>query len=105
MYQSPNQFSDMANTPFGRSLWEFLNQRECIIRMSAVSEVRRPAVEGVSRLLLEKYKDRVREDRCKQMVGNMIRQIMEKNGFEHSTHNIKVRFGDLFTKGSRYSMK
>jgi len=104
MYLPAKQFTDIAKTKLGQALWAFLNQKECIIRMGAVSEVRRPAVEGVSRLLLKEFGNEVRTDRHKQMIGHMIRQILEKNGYRFSSHNVKVRFGNLFSKGSRYEL-
>ena len=70
--------------------------------MKAAAELRRLPVEAVSRLLLDEVGDAVRQDRVKQMVGSMIRQIMEANGYALDASNRPVLYGGVFTKASRY---
>jgi hypothetical protein len=70
--------------------------------METASELGRPAVEPLSRLLLKKFGKQIRNDRVKQMIGHMTRQVMESEGFSLHTQNLNVRTGGLFSKASRY---
>ncbi|MDD3311516.1 hypothetical protein [Pseudodesulfovibrio sp.] len=97
------KFADIAGTPLGKRLWAFLCDRENVIRMETAVDLGKPAAEAVARVLVESFGDDVRPDRVKQMIGHMIRQIMEANGFQLDSQNIPVRQDRrLFTKASRY---
>lgn len=98
----PGRFSDLAETTIGQELWAFLNEHDNLIRMDTASELGRPAVEALATRLVERFGDQVRENRIKQMVGHMARQIMEGRGFALYTQGVKVRTGDLFSTASRY---
>jgi len=100
-----NQFSNLYNTPFGREIWDFLNEHDNIIRMETASNLLRPAVEPLSKLLVKRFGSKIREDRVKQMIGHMVRQIMEDRNYKIVSNNIKIRFGDLFTRASKYKNK
>lgn len=102
MNYNSQQFSDLFNSKFGQDVWKCLNEHDNIIRMETASLLKRPAVEPLSEILVDKFGDDVREDRTKQMIGHMVRQIMEARGFAFNAHNIVIRFGDLFSRGSRY---
>ncbi|MCK4295291.1 MAG: hypothetical protein KAX28_01375 [Candidatus Marinimicrobia bacterium] len=102
MLYKAQQFSNVANTKLGNDIWNFLNQKENIIRMETASELRHPALESVAGRLLKKFGEAIKNDRIKQMTGHMVRQIMESKGFHLDAQNVKVRFGGLFTKASRY---
>lgn len=96
------QFSDLANQPLGKDLWQLLNRPDNLIRMETAIDLQRPAAEAVSRQLLETFGDKVREDRIKQMIGHMIRQILEARNYKISSQGVVVRTGGLFTKATRY---
>lgn len=85
-------------------MWEFLNEHENIIRMETACELGRPAVEAVASRLINKFVNELKDNnhRIKQMIGHMVRQIMERQGFQLDSQNMKVRTGGLFSKGSRY---
>lgn len=100
----PGRFADVANTALGRRLWRFLTEPDSVLRLEVASELRHPAVEGVANQLLERFGDEVRPDRIKQVVGHMVRQILEARGFALDAQNLRTRFGaGLFSRGSRYS--
>ena len=97
------KFADIAGTPLGIKLWEFLNQRDNIIRMETAVDLNKPAAEAVARVLIEEFREDVRPDRVKQMIGHMIRQIMEAHGYQLDSQNITVsQDRRLFTKATRY---
>jgi hypothetical protein len=102
MKYTPQQFSDLYSTKVGQDIWKCLNEHDNIIRMETASLLKRPAVEPMSEILVDRFDKDVREDRTKQMIGHMVRQIMEDRGFALNAHNIVIRFGDLFSRGSRY---
>ncbi|MBK7105545.1 MAG: hypothetical protein IPH62_09700 [Ignavibacteriae bacterium] len=100
---SPHQFSDLFNTPFGKDLWGFLNEHDNIIRMITASDLQRPAVEPLSEVLLSRFGKKIKDDRTKQMIGHMVRQIMEAYHYYYVSNNIKIRFGSVFNRASKYS--
>lgn len=98
----PWRFTDLAETELGLELWRFLNDRDNILRMQTASELKRAAVAAAATRLVEQFGDAVRQPRVKQMIGHMTKQVMEHNGFGPDTHNVRVRVGGLFSRGSRY---
>ena len=42
-------FSDIANTPMGKQLWELLNTEDSRIRMETATYLGKPALEGLQR--------------------------------------------------------
>jgi hypothetical protein len=95
-------FLNYYNERLGKDLWAFLNDHDSIVRMETASLLRRPAVEPLSELLIQKFGKKVREDIIKQMIGHMVRQIMERRGFKLEAKNIAIRFGTLFSRAARY---
>ena len=102
MNYNSQQFSDLFNKKQGQDIWKCLNEHDNVIRMETASLLRRPAVEPLSEILVDKFGDSIREDRTKQMIGHMVRQIMENKKFMLDAQNIVIRFGDLFSRASRY---
>lgn len=64
--------------------------------------LRRPALQGVEPQLLSEFGDEIRGDRWKQLVGRMVRQIMERNGYSLDQSGVRIRNGQLFTSAARY---
>jgi hypothetical protein len=99
----PGKFSDLASLSIGKKLWDFLTQQENIIRMETAVDLGKPAVEAVAGKLIERFGDDVRVDRVKQMIGHMVRQIMENRGYQLDSQNVKVlQDRRLFSKASKY---
>jgi hypothetical protein len=95
------QFAGLANTPFGKKAWKFLSSAEIVRDMETGSELGHPAVASIEERLLEEFGKDVLEDRTKQMLGHMVRQIMEKRGFVIDQQNVTI--GSVpFSKGTRY---
>ena len=102
MKYNSGKFSDLAELQLGKDLWKFLNEKENIIRMELATEFNKTAAESVSKPLLDKFGSDVEVNRVKQMIGHMIRQIMENKGYEMGSQNIKVTIKRLFSKASKY---
>ena len=88
----------------GSDIWEFLTSDESIVRMETATYLSRPAIEPMSPLLIEKFGSEIATDRIKQMMGHMVRQIMEQRGYRLQQGNVKINSRDnIFSRASRYS--
>lgn len=98
-----------------RQLWDFLSSKENIIRMITATEIGRPAAEAMSYRLEAYYKDKPKDItqlvQFKQIIGYMIKIIMEMFGYaveqkrvKNSSHFNPDTQKDLkyFTTASRY---
>jgi hypothetical protein len=98
----PGVFLTLYQTALGVRLWGILNEHENIVRMKTATALGRPAVEGLEEVLLDKFGTQVLEDRVKQMIGHMVRQIMESNGYVVDAQNVKITNGGPFSRATRY---
>ncbi len=102
MNYDAGNFSDLAELTLGKKLWEFLNRDDNVIRMETATDLGRTAAEAISKKLLEEFGDDVKVNRVKQMIGHMIRQVMEHRGFQINSQNVKVDDKRLFVKATKY---
>ena len=98
---NPERFSSLYASALGQRLWDFLTQPENVARLETASELSKPAVEGIEEQLLEEFREDVMANRVKQMVGHMVRQIMEQRDWVLDQTNVKVR-SVPFSKATRY---
>lgn len=99
----PGNFSDVSGTEFGVAVWAFLNEPDNLIRMETATYLSRPAVEPLSPVLLQRFTASDFNDRNKQMLGHMVRQIMEARGFAFDQSGVRItREGNVFSSGARY---
>jgi hypothetical protein len=96
------KFASLSDTDVGRRLWAFLTRPETIARLATATELGRPAVEGIEEPLLEEFGDEVMADRVRQMIGHMVRQVMEAEGFVLDQAEVKIR-SVPFAKAARYT--
>ena len=94
-------FQALANMKLGKALWTFLNEEETVTRMDTATDLGNPAVAGIEQPLLERFEGEVVGDRVKQMIGHMVRQVMEAEGYEIEKQNVTISSA-LFLKGTRY---
>jgi hypothetical protein len=100
---NPGSFSDVFNTEMGQRLWAYLNQQDNILRMETATFLERPAAEPLSPGLLATFGDAVRQDRIKQCIGNMIRQIIEPRGYQIDRQNVRIPADhNMFSSATRY---
>ena len=86
-------------------LIHFLYQPHIVQSMREMSDLGRPAVEGVGALLLDHFGDSVSEDPVKQRIGKIVKGVMESNGYIHDSYGHKTPGCPLFTSGSLYSRR
>jgi hypothetical protein len=99
------RYSDIADTERARSLWDFITSRDTIVRMTEASDRGKPAVLalGSREMMVKRFGEEVTGDRWKQMIGAMVRQVMEESGpFEIAAQGIKIGGDTMFSKGTRY---
>lgn len=101
----PGVFAALAATQLGTELWAFLASPESRLRMRTASDLGRPALEALEESLLEQFEVQVLEDRVKQMIGHMARQVMEHEGYEIDAKDVKMTGGAPFSRAARYKRR
>ncbi len=94
-------FQALGKTELGEKLWEFLNRTRNVDRMDTATDLGNPAVAGIEEQLLHEFGAELLDDRVKQMIGHMVRQVMTDEGYEVEQKNVKIGSA-LFSKGTRY---
>ena len=95
-------FSDVADTKLGKELWEFLNSHDAVLIMKTATYLSKPALEPLQPSLLEQFAEEVKSDRIKQMLGKMVRQIMEAQGYALDQVGVRLKQHPLFLSAARY---
>jgi hypothetical protein len=95
-------FREIANSALGQSVWKLVNEHDNFIRMETATFLSRPAVEPLSPILLARFGEEVRQDRAKQMIGRMVRQILERRGYQIDQQSVRISKPNMFTSGTRY---
>lgn len=98
----PQNFRDLYETQFGQALWDFMRREDNLIRMETASMLERPSVEPLAPNLILEFGDQIKDDRCKQMVGHMARQVMEALGYKLDRKSMRITRPNLFTTGTTY---
>jgi hypothetical protein len=98
----PQNFRDLAKTELGAALWAVLKHPHNLIRMETAALLDRAAVEPLAPILVAIFGDQVRDDRTKQMIGHMTRQIMEAMGYEVDRSGLRITRPSLFTSATTY---
>ena len=97
------RFSSTFSNEGGQEIWDFLNHGDNVIRMETATYLVRTAAEPLSPFLLSKFGGDIRAPRLKQMIGHMIRQIMESRGYHVDRNNVRITTTDnMFTSATRY---
>jgi hypothetical protein len=98
---NPDKFASLYASPLGQRIWAFIARNEQIARLETASELGKPAVEGIEEQLLAEFRGEILADRVKQMVGHMVRQILEQRGWVLDQADVKVQ-SVPFSKAARY---
>jgi hypothetical protein len=104
MNYDPGTFTALAATPLGRSLWAALTSASYVAAMTTATALGHPAVAGIESELLRDFGRDVLDDRVKQMIGHMVRQIMEQRGFVIDQQKVKID-SIPFYAGTRYKAR
>lgn len=112
-----NTFKALYAEEQGKAIWNYLNTEKSVTRMEAVSDVGKPAVLAVEEGLLSqcgvlervkhislpnKSDDDKHNDRIKQMIGAMVRQVMEHHGYQLHANNVKIPNSKIFYSAASY---
>ena len=98
----PGTFASEAGSETGRRVWEFLNSNDSLLVLETTTFLKRPALEGLQRQLQAAFGEDIEPDRYKQMIGRMVRQILEQHGYILDRTGVKIRVGNLFVTAARY---
>lgn len=83
----PGQFADLAETPFAKGLWVLLTEPatlNCILETAAVGL---PPLVQLEELLAPRFAvlpEGADPERCKTLCLNMVKQLLEAHGYEHT---------------------
>ena len=108
-HNTPDDFAagnvlELARSQMGIALWNFVNDHDNLIRMETATYLSRPAVEPLSPGLVARFGDEVRQDRVKQMIGRMVRQVMERRGYRMDQQSVRIPAdANMFSSGTRYA--
>ena len=99
----PDTFEAFFHSHRGPEIWAYLQSPDMILRMKTASYLGKPAVEPLSPALLRQFGGEITQDRYKQMIGHMVRQIMEHHGYQLDRSGVKIRRpGNMFYSASKY---
>lgn len=99
---NPQNFRDLYETELGQAIWQFMKRPENIVRMETATFLERAAVEPLAPGLLAELGPEIGEDRIKQMIGHMARQVMEAIGYEVERTGLRITRESLFSSAARY---
>jgi hypothetical protein len=99
---APQNFRDLFQTDLGQAIWAFMKRPENVVRMETATYLDRAAVEPLSPGLLRMFGPEIAEDRLKQLIGHMARQIMEAMGFQLDRTGLRITRESMFTTAARY---
>lgn len=98
----PQNFRDLYETDLGKEIWQFMKRPMNVVRMETATFLERAAVEPLAPGLLDKFGSEIGDDRIKQMIGHMARQIMEAIGYEVERSGLRITRESLFASAARY---
>src|SRR5262249_12332604 len=81
-----------------RALWTFLTREDNIVRMETAASLERAAVEALSDPLIAEFGVEISQREVKQVIGHMVKQIMESLGYEVE-RTLRITRPGLFTSG------
>ena len=100
----PDSFEKTFAYHNGAKIWEWLQSDQAVAQMETASYLRRPAVEPLSPQLKRLFEEQILSLKARQMIGHMVRQILEARGFHLSRANVRItRKGCAFRFGSAYA--
>jgi hypothetical protein len=96
--------------PSGPIIWTFLNEERTIDKMEASSSCSRPSVEPLASDLLAldfpgESSAEVLNDTCIRMIGHMVKQVMEAQGYIVVDERVPMSGNALFLEGACYGRR
>ncbi len=98
----PSADYELIDSGNGEKLERFLCTPVSLALLDGSVDFRKPAAQTIARPLLETFGERARDFRFRQLVGHMIRHLMEERGYVLDQMDVRIRDGVLFTRAARY---
>ncbi len=99
---SPQHFAS-AYARWGTELTLFLCNEVNLARAETASELGRPAAQALAQPLIDRFGDAAKDLVFRQLVGHMMRHIMEARGWILEQTEVRIPNGPLFTRAARYA--
>jgi hypothetical protein len=100
-YQPTPHFQVLADSETGKTILNYLTERDTIREMSFAISLGHSPVEGLS-FLRAKVGDAAFEKPYRRLIGHMIRQIMEAEGFQYIGSQFRTKTDCGFVTGAKY---
>jgi hypothetical protein len=81
-----------------KAMWAFLTRPDNIVRMETAASLDRAAIEALSDPLIAEFGIEIDQREVKQVIGHMVKQIMESRGYE-TERTLRITRPGLFTSG------
>lgn len=81
-YVARNNFKPFYEKELGGKLWQYLIKDETVSKLERATLLGYPAVEGIGDEILQNFGEDCRDNSNKQMIGDMVGQIMLKIGYK-----------------------
>jgi len=98
----PQHFNQLHESELGQAIYAFMTHPVNVVRMQTATELERVAVEPLGKYLVKEFGEDVVDDRVKQHIGHLARQIMEHIGYSHDRKALQITRPGLFASGSTY---
>lgn len=86
-------------------MWRFVNRHDNIIRMETATALGCVAIEPLGPYLQREFRGQI-NDRFKQAIGFLARQVMEGRGYRVVRSGVRIpRKGGLFDGGTKYALQ
>lgn len=101
----PQHFAGLHASDLGKAVTAFMTHPAVLVRMKTAADLDRVAVEPLGAYLVKAFGEEAVDERLKQYVGHMARQIMEYIGYHHDRKNLQITRPNLFSSGSGYRLE
>lgn len=98
----PQNFQELYMSELGKAVVEFMTHPVNVLRMQVATDLERVAVEPLGKWLALEFGEEAADDRFKQFVGHIARQVMEHIGYQHDRKSLQITRPNLFASGSGY---
>jgi hypothetical protein len=88
-----------------KAIWDFLRQHDNLVRMENAVQLDRTPLEALSAQLIFEFGTNIDLPHVKQMIGRMVRQIIERLGYEIDRKSLRITRPCLFSSGATYRRK
>ena len=91
-----------TNYPDALPLWHLLISQAAVACIEAFTDAEMPAAGGLSGLLTKYFPAEVFDPQFRMVVGRMVRQIMERLGYDLAREDVQINVPGIFSTGAVY---